>query len=649
MRSRAEIQFRMAQEASDLWMRVLPPRADVSRVGRIERLPRAPVDALRGTPYAAAVETLAAEILAHRFPLLGTTIETGPEIEWRRDPVSGITTPPRYFRRIPYLDARRAGDHKFIWELNRHQHWVLLAQAYLLTGRREFLDEIAAELDSWVRQNPFLGGINWTSALEVGFRALSWVWVYHLAGEAMDPTFRRRFLLELYRHGCYLKHNLSVYFSPNTHLLGEAVALETLGLLFGGGWAETGARIVREQMEAQVREDGSHFEQSSYYHVYALDMFLFHAVLADEGARYKDKLGRMAAYLCDLLGPARTLSFLGDDDGGRFFHPYGDRARFGRATLATASALLDRCDQGAASEDAWEQAAWWLGPGAIRSSPEAAFTSKVYRNAGVAVLTAGTTHALVDAGPFGPGSGGHSHSDTLSLVLRAGADEVLIDPGTYTYVGDAQWRDRFRGSAAHNTVRIAGRDQAVPAGPFRWTEPPRVEIRQWASGPDQDYLEAAVAYGGFEHCRRVLFVKPDLVFILDEVTGPEGECLAEQFWHPGAGVTALGPGSFRIGRAAALTFSAPAEVSEGGEFGWRSAALGVKTPAPLLRVSQTATPPVYFAAMLDLAPGIRLSRISILQSHDQAIELQVEGDPEGTIRFPRGGEPVSRLTPPSGR
>src|SRR5213075_3247545 len=104
-------------------------------------------------------------------------------------------------------------------------------------------------------------------------------------GDRMEADFRRRFLSELYRHGVYLEHNLSVYFSPNTHLLGEAVALHALGALFpvfprAQEWRSAAGRIVREQMDFQVRPDGSHFEQSSYYHVYALDMFLFHYVLA---------------------------------------------------------------------------------------------------------------------------------------------------------------------------------------------------------------------------------------------------------------------------------------------------------------------------------------------------------------------------------
>jgi len=43
-------------------------------------------------PYAAEVESIAENLLAHRFPLLGLTIETGPTIDWRRDYVHGIST-----------------------------------------------------------------------------------------------------------------------------------------------------------------------------------------------------------------------------------------------------------------------------------------------------------------------------------------------------------------------------------------------------------------------------------------------------------------------------------------------------------------------------------------------------------------------------
>ena len=604
MRSRQEILFRLRQEFGNLWLWVSKPGCSAEADAPLAGLPgpKAVAAALRGSPYAVEIEDLAAEIVAHRFPLLGCTVEPGPSIEWRRDYLHGISTPASYFRRIRYLDFNRAGDHKIIWELNRHQHWVVLAQAYLLTGRKEYLQEILAEFNSWERDNPYLCGINWTSALEVAFRALSWIWVWHLAGAELPEDFQRRFLTGLYRHGRYLERNLSIYFSPNTHLLGEAVALHALGVLFprfdrAGRWQRQGGAIVRAQLDAQVREDGSHFEQSTYYHVYALDMFLFHAALAGMPPEFRPKLERMAQYLADLLGPSGRLPLLGDDDGGRFLHPCG--ARDMRKPVTGNSVPSAFCE-------------WTELPvtGFHRTTPAAA--SRLYPDAGVAVMVSGGTHLLVDAGPFGPGSGGHSHSDTLSIVARSGSEEILIDPGTYTYVAEPRWRDWFRGSAAHNTIRIDGRDQAVPAGPFRWKRHPAVEIREWATSEERDYLDAACAYAGLTHRRRVLFLKPDRVLIFDEIEGPAGEHLLEQFWHPGRAVAAVAPNVFRIGARALLAIAPGPEVEsgEGGEHGWRSPAFGSKSPAPYLRVWRRATLPAQFAAVLDLS-GVEECEIAL--------------------------------------
>ncbi len=240
--------------------------------------PDAIAAALRDTPFAAEALRIAREIRVHRLPLLGIELDTGPQIHWRRDYLSGIETGPGYFRTIPYLDRAGAGDHKIIWELNRHQHLVLLAQAFLFDGDEENLAHIDAQIAEWFRQNPFHRGINWASALEVAFRALSWVWIWHLAGRRLHPKTQELLLAGLYQHGRHLENNLSFYFSPNTHLLGEAVALHALGVLFpemprARRWRTLGRRVVHEQMAKQVRGDGSHFEQSSYYHVYALDMF----------------------------------------------------------------------------------------------------------------------------------------------------------------------------------------------------------------------------------------------------------------------------------------------------------------------------------------------------------------------------------------
>jgi hypothetical protein len=588
VRSPREIIFRLRQEASNLARMAHPPRAVSAVRPPLARLPDAAEVArsLAGTPYAAEVERLAESILQHRFPLMGCEVDTGPGIDWRRDYVSGKSTGLEYFRRIPYLDFERAGDHKLIWELNRHQHLVLLAQAWRLTGRAEFYIEIEAQLESWWAANPYGRGINWTSALEVAFRALSWIWVYHIAGDQMSARLRRRFLESLYAHGRHLAGNLSVYFSPNTHLLGEAVVLHAIGTLFpdypeSTRWRRDAGAMVRAQMDAQVHADGSHFEQSTYYHVYALDMLLFSAVMEEMPPDYSAKLARMADYLDALLGPQRRLPFLGDDDGGRLFHPYGARDCFGRA----------------------RGPAVWFGadPSHDREGvivPQG--KSRLFEDAGIAIMQAGDTQLIADAGPMGSGGAGHSHADTLSFVLRRGDEELLIDAGTFTYVGDAKWRNWFRGTAAHNTIRIDGLDQATPLDPFRWADKPDVVINSWLTNFEEDFLDATCRYRGLEHRRRIRFKKPDVISVLDEVTGSGGPHLLEQFWHSGEEVTEESPRSFRLGHGARLLLPHDATLEIGGENGWRSRVFGSKEPAAVICMARKQELPASFLTVIEL-------------------------------------------------
>ena len=128
---------------------------------------------------------LANQIQRHQFPIFAMTIDIGPDIRWRRDYLRGIETGLSYFRRIPYLDSARSGDHKVIWELNRHQHLLVLARAYRLTGDARTWMKFARNWKAGSPDNPFHRGTNWASALEVAFRALSWIWVYHFVGPEM--------------------------------------------------------------------------------------------------------------------------------------------------------------------------------------------------------------------------------------------------------------------------------------------------------------------------------------------------------------------------------------------------------------------------------------------------------------------------------
>jgi hypothetical protein len=99
-------------------------------------LPRT-ADAIRNTSGAIELLALADEILAQSDALvwLHDRYRAGHAVAVAI-PIGGCETAPNYFRRIPFLDTSRAGDHKIIWELNRHQHLVVLAQCLSIERTR---------------------------------------------------------------------------------------------------------------------------------------------------------------------------------------------------------------------------------------------------------------------------------------------------------------------------------------------------------------------------------------------------------------------------------------------------------------------------------------------------------------------------------
>lgn len=638
MRTRQEIFFRFRQEAANLrfFLTGIRHTARTPGAGPLAPWPdpAAVAARLNGSGYSERVLAIANQVLEHRFPLLTLDVSTGPSIDWQADPGHPERNGLGWRRRapsrlVPYMAVDRFGDYKMIWELNRHQHLPLLAQAWLFTGRGEYLEEIERQLPGWRAANPVGAGMNWASALEIAFRALSWMWTWHFVSGQLSAGTRKLLVEGIEEHARFLEYNLSFYHSPNTHLIGEALALEAAGVLFphfrqARNWSARGRAVLDAELGKQVRADGGHFEQSTYYHVYTLDMFLLHGLLA--GRRdgvFLERLRQMAGYLAAVAGPARRIPLIGDDDGGRLFHPYGNRGQFCRATLATCGALLEQPEWIGSDDDLAEQAAWWLGTGVFEAKRAPSVgASALFPDTGIAVLAAGDTHVVMDVGPFGPGSAGHSHADTLSMVVSSGDEQLFIDPGTYTYILDREERDHFRGTAAHNTIRIDGRDQAVPVNPFRWIALPEVRIAGWRSTERQDLVSAICRYrpvaevplvlqtveaaceasaagspADFCHTRTVLFLKPDILLIADWVTGPDGEHTIEQFWHAGVKLTLDGD-RVLIGSGASLLIAPSAELKI--EDGWRSPGLGTKYRSPVARITERRRLPALRWTVIDL-------------------------------------------------
>ena len=524
---------------------------------------------LRAHMPAAALEILhqADDIRRHHFHLLGyEDLDYGAEIDWHLDRVHQKRAPLDPWFKIPFLDFAVVGDHKVTWELNRHQHLITLAKAWLLSNDEKYVREIIAQWRSWIKANPYPIGINWGSSLEVAFRSLSWIWVDQLlAGTLGHAEFHAELLPALALHGRYIERYLSTYFSPNTHLLGEAVALFFLGTLYpqiaaATRWQRDGWRILQEEAQRQVRPDGAYFEQSLHYHVYALDFFLYARLLAtknglDIPTEYDSGVGKMLSVV-QALSQAGPPEGFGDDDGGRVFNPRRNRTEHMTDPLTIGTLLYG--GKNLSNACLTEESIWLFGEQAVQGqvaqdSPPVPISS-AFRDGGLYILGDSQPFAqqiMVDAGPQGVGRSGHGHADALSVRLAMDGRRWLVDAGSGVYISaDPADRNAFRQTAAHNTMRVDGMDQAQPDGPFSWTAIPQTRLENWAAGKSFSYF--AGSHNGYArladpvtHCRYVVKINSGPALVRDLALGQKEHDL-ELLWHFAADLEVRKAGKHRL-------------------------------------------------------------------------------------------------------
>ena len=489
------------------------------------------------------------------FDLLGhERVSVGTPIDWHRDPSTGTRAPMRHWSRIAYLDPAVVGDYKLLWELNRHQHFVTLGQAYAYSNDTRYAQAFATQLAGWIRANPPRIGVNWASSLEVSYRAIAWLWALQLFADAPELTDELLLMaLESLRlHATHVERYLSTYYSPNTHLTGEALGLLYLGTalpLFTASerWRTTGWSILREQLFRQVRADGTYFEQALYYHRYTSDIFHHALLLADANGwprerALRERVERLDEFLVHAVHPDGTVPLVGDDDGGRLLRLDGLPTCDARPTLATAAALFERGDLRFPSGDAVDECLWLLGESGARALAAAQPTapaerSRGFRDGGFYVMRDAwqptSTWTLVDGGPHGSLNCGHAHADALTLELSVGGRPVLIDSGTFSYTGAE--RDAFRATAAHNTATVDGESSSLTDGQFHWRHIARTTVHGWSTSAEADFWRGS--HDGYRrladpatHERSILFLHGRYVVVLDAIAA-EGSHEWSVHWH----------------------------------------------------------------------------------------------------------------------
>jgi len=601
----------------------------------------------------------AERIIRKEFPVFGRFVSYGKPVRWNYDPVSGKSAPRIFHADIDYLDFDRVGDHKIIWELNRHHHLIWLGKAYWITGDEKYTLEWLSQLEDWMSSNPPKIGINWASSLEIGIRSIAWIWsmLYFRKSRLVSRHFMSIFASFLMTNGIHIERNMSSYFSPNTHLTGEALALLYLGLLFrdtiiGNRWRRKAVLILAAEIERQTESDGTYFERSAYYHKYTADIYL-HALILLGAAGYpvpdgiRSRLRKLLDFLMMTQKPDGRTPLFGDDDGGKILFLNNDPYDDFRGCLSTGAVLFGNPEYKERSGSYNEETLWLLGPDSLRiyknlNPLEPAGGSVCFPRGGYYVMRSGwsddSDYLLIDCGRHGWKNGGHAHSGPLAITAVLGGREVLTDPGTYTYTASPSWRDYFRGASAHNTVAVDDFLRAAAGGPFSWKLAADAVARRWISSDEFDYFSGrTVLYRNVQepvtHRRDVLFLKkPRLLAIYDEIESGPPRRIFLNFHFPLTDVTISGS-SYLIG--------------SGEEY---AGSLSVHSPHPMVRKLITDCVSPCFSIMRPSATGVCEAavsggiRIITLLSAENCAGWQIaESDDETVIMSLEERAPVQRL------
>jgi hypothetical protein len=515
-----------------------------------------------------AVLAAADAVLAGRFNVFAMpAARLGFPPQWNRDPRTGVEAPLSFGVTLNYRDDTLVGDIKYLWEPARHLQLVTLAQAWRLSGEARYLAGCRILLESWWEQCPYPLGAHWSSALELAIRLVNWAAAWQLLNGGESPLFegpngrlfQRRWLDSVYQHCHFIALHLSRYSSANNHLLGEL-----MGLFIGSlTWPCWSAQVkwmtqAREEFERQAltqnAPDGVNREQAVYYQHEVVDMMLQCALVGranhiEFSAPFWERLERMLEFIAGIMDCNGHVPMIGDADDAvivrldpsKEFDPY-------KSLLATGAVLFGRSDfkEKAGRFDA--KSRWLLGEqGALRfdalEKPAAslsfrrAFPEGGYYILGDAFGTEREIRLVADVAPLGYLSiAAHGHADALAFTLALGGKEMLIDPGTFAYHSQSKWRDYFRGTSAHNTLRVDGENQSVIGGNFMWLRHAKATCEVWEPGADQERLVGS--HDGYmrlrdpvRHRREIVLDKRCNVLRIMDMLECRGRHIIELYWH----------------------------------------------------------------------------------------------------------------------
>ncbi len=464
--------------------------------------------------------------LDHQVNVLGSGWKKLNAGDWNKDIISGkIWANGIYYKKYKIIDLSDSSDVKVPWEISRCHQLLHLGLAYSITGEEKYAEEVVAQVNSWIEENPLMYSINWTCAMDVAIRAVNWLFALRLIERSRTVTedFLRKVTSSIYQHGLFIYNNLEDT-PPNSgnHYMSDLVGLLFIGSMLDDkdakGWYSFALSEFWSEIRKQFLPSGFHYEKSISYHRLMTELVAYTYVYLKRSGEVipldiKPRVKKMFEVIAVFTTKDGMAPAVADEDNGRFLpfvvHDFHDYSYL----LSVYNYLFEQ--------------EWRPDTNVMMTFPEVGFS--VFNDPEKYLFVSNT--GISKYPEYGKWNGTHTHCDLLSFVLRVKGLDFIIDPGTFVYTRDVNKRDEYRSTAKHNTVQIDNIEQFT----FRRDKPfsmfcdavPAI-ISNKGDRIESSYIKHFE--GKFYNHKRVFFLDDKVILIKDYVCCP-GEHTAKMYFH----------------------------------------------------------------------------------------------------------------------
>lgn len=427
-----------------------------------------------------------------------------------QDPISKKMWPPNVFFADAKTKLHGYGDVKYVLELSKLNHLVLLATTYYQTKNIIYIHCIEKQIDQWIKEVLYERSVANKIIMDIAFRSINLIFISLYCSD--NEYFQTKVYPLIHNILILSERQMRKFSTPRwfktgngaNHIIGEMV-----GLIIIQRWLafvdnkEPNQKYIQQEyvwlyetLSKLIASSGVYLENSANYtrlvSEFLVCLNMFELAFGKENKDIEKK------YLMPILNYLNSLSYcgelpnFGDNDAATVLIPF-KRNFADIAPLCTYLKVLNGVTQNNSQLEKY--------------SKDGHFIWKSNSLLNLFIFIRFGNWSI-----FRPGAASHLHCDLLSVNLYAKGNPVFIDKGCYYYNQSFDIKRKCFSTASHNTIAVLGFEQADYNN--GWFNYPKSKMLE--NNSDDCIFIGYVEYKGVVHTRQLNY-NSNVIIITDKI------------------------------------------------------------------------------------------------------------------------------------